>query len=38
MYNKCFEMQKRPPEVVYKKVFLKILQCLQENICAGVSF
>ena len=31
-------IQKQPPEVVYKKVFLNILQSSQENTCARVSF
>ena len=29
--------RKRPPEVSYKKAFLKIIQNSQENVCAGVS-
>ena len=28
----------QPPAVVYKKVFLKVLQKSQENACVGVSF
>ena len=30
------EAQKQPPEVFYKKLFLKIRQYLQENTCTGV--
>ena len=31
-------MQKQPPEMFYKKFFLKILQYSKQNACAGVSF
>ena len=31
-------LQKQPPEVFYKKLFLKISQYSQENTCVGVSF
>ena len=30
-------VRKRPPEVFYKKAFLKIIQNSQENVCAGIS-
>ena len=33
----CNVNQKQPPEVFYKKMFLKISQNSQENICARVS-
>ena len=31
-------LQKQPPEVFLKSVFLKILQNSQENTCGGASF
>ena len=37
-YTPEYKKKKQPPEVFYKKVFLKIPQNLQENISARVSF
>ena len=37
-YKLVFKVEKQPPEVLYKKVFLKILRNPQENTCARVSF
>ena len=31
-------VQKKPPEVFFRKVFSTITQYLQENVCVGVSF
>ena len=33
-----YQYQKRPLEVLYSKVFLKVSEILQENTCVGVSF
>ena len=35
---KFVKVQKQPPEVFCKRVFLEISQISQENTCAGASF
>ena len=37
-FSTYLHLQKQPPEVICKKVFLKNSQNLPENTCAGVSF
>ena len=36
--NTNFHLEKQPPDILQKRVFLKISQNSQENACVGVSF
>ena len=38
LLSDLYWVQKKPPEVFFKKVFSTITQYLQENVCVGVSF
>ena len=38
LLSDLYWVQKKPPEVFFRKVFSTITQYLQENVCVGVSF